>query len=104
MNVPKDIDLDSVMEWVVNEYGELGIKIGDRIGYLYKGYFIEYTPEIRGTDEAPRWRHVYKREFGEVCHGHGWWDRRTGQLSEWARDFKNSDSPENPWQDNPNSK
>ena len=59
----RSIDIDAI-EWIVNNRGELGVKIGKTFAFLYKGQSIEYTeagPEMR-------WRHVQKREFGECCH------------------------------------
>ena len=50
-------------EWIVNSLGELGVKVGDRFFFLYKGHNLEYT-----NDSAPMlWRPVLKREFGETC-------------------------------------
>lgn len=55
---------DNKPEWVVNSIGELGVKIGNRFFFLYKGGSLEYDMK----DEPMKWRPVYKREFGEVCH------------------------------------
>lgn len=56
-------DMDSYLEWIVNDAGELGVKVGNRVGFLYKGYTIEY-----GDDgDIKHYREVYKREFGECC-------------------------------------
>ncbi|HEY6875587.1 MAG TPA: hypothetical protein VI384_04435 [Candidatus Dormibacteraeota bacterium] len=49
---------DDDVEWVVNDLAELGVKIGDRFFFLYKG-----NSYLGGT----KWRHVGKREFGECC-------------------------------------
>lgn len=46
------------VQWVVNEMGELGVKIKDQFFFLYKG------ESYQGGD---KWRHVFKREFGETC-------------------------------------
>ena len=51
------------VEWVVNKYGELGVKIGNQFFYLYKGRSLCYDPE-----SAMKWRYVGKREFGECCY------------------------------------
>jgi hypothetical protein len=51
-------------EWVVNDMGELGVKIGDRFFFLYKGKSLEYDD----PNMAIQWRPVEKREFGECCH------------------------------------
>lgn len=49
-------------EWVVNSNAELGVKVGDRFYFLYKGHNIVYR------EEKLFWRPVTKREFGECCH------------------------------------
>lgn len=55
---------DSQVEWVVNSLGELGVKIGDQLFFLYKGRSLIYSG---GTKKHPvLWRPVYKREFGET--------------------------------------
>src|SRR4051812_24632158 len=60
------------VEWVVNDIAELGVKIGDQFFFLYKGTSLQYDglhDEDEDGNRAPmRWRHVYKREFGECCH------------------------------------
>jgi len=65
---------DSDVEWVVNQCGELGVRIGGQNFYLYKGNSLSYskdpdTDDINVTGNDPRkWRKVEKREFGETCH------------------------------------
>lgn len=54
---------DDDVEWVVNDLAELGVKIGDKFFFLYKG------ESYCGGD---RWRRVFKREFGECQHPHDW--------------------------------
>lgn len=73
------------VEWVVNDLAELGVKIGDQFFFLYKGTSLVYgeldpDPTIPfvheesdskvGYSEGDRmkWRHVFKREFGECAH------------------------------------
>lgn len=51
-----------VPEWIVNDIGELGVRIGVKNFYLYKGESLQYV------EDPPRWRPVGKREFGECCH------------------------------------
>ncbi|MCA9366982.1 hypothetical protein KC887_01810 [Candidatus Kaiserbacteria bacterium] len=61
------------VRWVVNNLGELGVRVGDTSYYLYKGESIIYTqPNDDGTTMMER--SVLKREFGEVCRPHGWAD------------------------------
>lgn len=68
------------VEWIVNDIAELGVKIGNQFFFLYKGSSLVYgTDDISSAggfalneDTTPpaihKWRHVFKREFGECCH------------------------------------
>lgn len=47
------------VEWIVNDLGELGVKIGEQCFFLYKG---------RSYVGWREYRKVWKREFGECCH------------------------------------
>lgn len=59
--------------WIVNDLGELGVKIKGRCFFLYKGRSIEYKEKQLDDDERPmQYRPVGKREFGEVCHPLDW--------------------------------
>lgn len=62
--------------WIVNDLGELGVKVNDRFFFLYKGDNIQYgdSPDSRKDgialhdDGTPmNYRIVGKREFGETC-------------------------------------
>jgi hypothetical protein len=70
--IPKKVDFPlnaEAVEWVVNDNGELGVKIGEQFFFLYKGYSIVYGPNsYHSNGEKLMWRHVFKREFGECCH------------------------------------
>lgn len=56
-------------EWIVNDIAELGVKIGDRCFFLYKGNSLEYEDTKHEDDGSPMlYRPVGKREFGETCH------------------------------------
>lgn len=46
------------VQWVVNDLGELGVKVGNQLFFLYKGDSIS---------SGNKWRPVGKREFGETC-------------------------------------
>ena len=60
------------VEWVVNDNAELGVKIGNRMFFLYKGESLEYTSRLHGDNETVRlWRPVGNREFGQCCHPEG---------------------------------
>lgn len=64
------IDMDTTIEeletddvkWVVNSYGELGVQIGERYFFCYKGHSIEYEED----DGPSKVRDIGKREFGET--------------------------------------
>jgi len=63
--------------WIVNDLGELGVQVGGRFFFLYKGDSIEYGVDSIGEvrdgvalhdDGSPiKYRIVGKREFGETC-------------------------------------
>jgi hypothetical protein len=69
-------------QWVVNDLGELGVRVGERFFFLYKGYSIEYG--VNGIGEARncvafhqdgtsmKYRPVGKDEFGETCWPVAW--------------------------------
>lgn len=60
------------VKWIVNDLGELGVEVGGRCFFLYKGDSLEY-PEGRHDDGTPmRYRIVGKAEFGEVCWPMAW--------------------------------
>lgn len=61
-------------EWIVNDSGELGVKIGNRFLFLYKGFSLEYKSGKHDDGLPMFWRHVRKREFGECCHPLDFWD------------------------------
>ena len=46
------------VEWIVNVDGELGVKVGAELYFMYKGRAFQYSSEIL-------YRPVEKREFGE---------------------------------------
>lgn len=58
------------VEWIVSSIGELGVRVGDRLYFLYKDSVpLEYT---RDDESEPamhghiQWRPIFKREFGET--------------------------------------
>ena len=69
--------------WIVNNLGELGVKVGDRFFFLYKGESIEY--EDYEPDHTHMYRIVGKREFGETCKPDAFYTKgynRTGIYTE----------------------
>ncbi len=56
------------VEWVVNDITELGVKIGDRVFFMYKGHSLEYEDGKHDDGTPVKYRPVGKREFGECCH------------------------------------
>ena len=53
--------------WIVNDQGELGVRIGDKFYFLYKGESIVYNPPLHEDGTPMLFRRVGKREFGETC-------------------------------------
>jgi hypothetical protein len=94
-----DLTADDV-QWVTNDNAELGVKIGDRLFFLYKGDSLEYPTGLHDDGTPMRWRPVYKREFGECCHP---WDtikRQTGE-ERLPEDFPAAYGNPGDWQDVP---
>ena len=58
--------------WIVNDLGELGVKIGNRFFFLYKGESLEYENGTHDDGSPIMWRAVGKREFGECQHPASW--------------------------------
>lgn len=56
------------VEWVVNDIAELGVKIGSKFFWLYKGTSLVYEEATHDDGSPMHWRHVFTREFGEVVH------------------------------------
>lgn len=54
-------------EWIVNDLGELGVKVGNAFYFLYKGDNIQYETGLHDDGTPMMWRKVGKREFGETC-------------------------------------
>lgn len=79
-------------EWVVNDNAELGVKIGDRFYFLYKGNSLVYRDGKHDDGRQMFWRLVGKREFGECCHPVTFWEK-----GGHAQDFKLS-APDERWQ------
>lgn len=82
---------DNKPEWIVNSIGELGVKIGNRFFFLYKGRSLEYDMK----DEPMKWRPVYKREFGEVCHPENY-SRAADGVYSFGDDWKDIPKPKRP--------
>lgn len=58
---------ESDVEWVVNNLGELGVKIGEQFFFMYKGESLLFEPSNCCAASPTKWRPIQKREFGEVC-------------------------------------
>jgi len=56
------------VKWVVNDNAELGVKVGGKYFWLYKGESLEYEEKKHDDGTPIKYRQVWKREFGECCH------------------------------------
>lgn len=54
------------VKWVVNDLGELGVRIDNSSYFMYKGESLVYS-EAHEDGTRMMQRSVQKREFGEVC-------------------------------------
>lgn len=91
---------DEDVEWVTNDNAELGVKIGARFFFLYKGGSLEYPTGLHDDETPMRWRPVYKREFGECCHPWRAIEHYTGK-SLLPSDFPAAYGDPNDWQEMP---
>jgi len=71
-------------QWIVNDLGELGVKVDARFFFLYKGRSLEYGDDDESVeygsalhdDGTPMmYRMVGKREFGETCLPEIYWKK-----------------------------
>jgi hypothetical protein len=61
------------VHWVVNDRGELGVEIGGKYFFCYKGESLEYGKDAVHADGSPMLvRRIGKREFGETVWPDGW--------------------------------
>lgn len=60
------------VHWVVNDSGELGVEIGGRYFFLYKGESLEYEDGKHDDGTPMLVRRVGKREFGETQWPQKW--------------------------------
>ena len=94
-------DVSQTPEWIVNSLGELGVKVGDRFFFLYKGESLEYKD--CPTQLPLMYRPVGKDEFGETCWPLAWVTRgyREPTYNVALHDFKPGKTPDLeliPWQ------
>ena len=88
--------------WIVNEYGELGVRIANKNLYLYKGesYTCDIFEQEGKPDRPMRWRKVEKREFGEVCYPNVFHTDKVNEMDEAeARAYRSTYNAEFDWQE-----
>lgn len=90
---------EEAVEWVVNDNAELGVKIGNQFFFLYKGRSLVYEDGKHDDGTPMRWRHVFKREFGECCHPVNYEDLRKCGHTHMIGTVSPTDDDE--WQDLP---
>ena len=55
------------VQWIVNNDGDLGVKVGAQFFFLYKGESLVFHEGNEDTARPMKWRPVEKREFGECA-------------------------------------
>lgn len=68
----KEAVVEQEPKWIVNDNGELGVKVGERFFFMYKGDNLEYEDGVHGDGTPVRWRGIGKNEFGETCWPKEW--------------------------------
>ena len=62
-------------KWVVNDNADLGVEVGGRVFFLYKGNSLEYEDGKHDDGSRMLYRKVGKREFGETCRPIDYYDK-----------------------------
>jgi hypothetical protein len=97
MLAPPRINASDV-QWIVNDMGELGVKIGDQFFFLYRGKSVAFG-FCTHDDETPiMYRPVGKEEFGEtmVVKAHQGMDEQD-RFTDPVPDRDEQDNPEFQW-------
>lgn len=91
-------------DWVVNDLGELGVRIHGHCYFCYKGDSLEYQTPKHGDGTPMLYRLVGKREFGETVWPMKWINNglRTARYKEeleWVEglSFGKQDDPDIHW-------
>lgn len=63
------------VEWVVNDMGELGVRVRGRCFFCYKGESLVYKDGLRSDGTPILHRNIGKREFGETVWPLAWVQR-----------------------------
>jgi len=70
---PKEqMTMSTEPRWIVNDMGELGVEIGGRCFFCYKGDSIEYADGVHDDGTQILFRGIGKREFGETVWPMSW--------------------------------
>jgi len=63
----KELNADDVI-WITNDNAELGVRIGNKCFFLYKGESLTYDDKMHDNGTPMMIRTVGKLEFGECVH------------------------------------
>lgn len=87
MTFDKSAITEEEIKWVVNSFGELGVEIGGRYFFCYKGESFEYKESTHMDGSPIMVRGVGKREFGETIWPVSWVreGRKTDKYEEGVR-------------------
>lgn len=92
------------VEWIVNDMGELGVRVGGQCFFCYKGRSLNYKDAKHDNGYPILHRNVGKREFGETVWPLAWVVRGTSEARYTQElSFIPLDNPKYKWQPLPDA-